>query len=281
MITEDQMRTLFVEANPVPDPDALDLTSEGLATDLAEFTRRSNDMTDLKTRKTQEESRPKPEGRWLVAAFVILVLGIGAVVAFQARDSGPVVADPDLTEIDVAMAAIDTYNTGDFEAWLEYWAPVGDERDLADEQFLTQILMAANERVEVTEPCVIVSTGQTRTVVECGIYVVDDFHAAGGIDSTGEWRLVFDENMLLVDTTNDLYEDEAGNCCRELENFHHQFHSWLSTAHPDVFAEIGPDRTSDYWYFPGFAKGDPSHMTIALQYVDEFVAQSDNYPIDS
>ncbi len=63
--------------------------------------------------------------------------------------------------------------------------------------------------------------------------------------------------------------------------------SLLAAEHPSVFDEIGPDTLDK---IPGlnwpanrnFGREDlhdPAEMGIALQYVDEFVAQSDVYPL--
>lgn len=81
--------------------------------------------------------------------------------------------------------------------------------------------------------------------------------------------------------------------------FNFAFFSWLMDAHPAVFGEIGPSRVVGN---PAFASpasmsnipglSFPAHrnfglddlheadeMLIALEYVDEFVAQSDVYPL--
>ncbi len=57
---------------------------------------------------------------------------------------------------------------------------------------------------------------------------------------------------------------------------------WLSgngvtrLGYSDVYKEIRP---VDFESLPGWQR-DPSDMLIAVQYVDEFVAQSDDYPIN-
>lgn len=59
------------------------------------------------------------------------------------------------------------------------------------------------------------------------------------------------------------------------EQFNRAFWDWLTVAHPDVYADITPiDNES----LPGWDR-DPDDMLTALEYVDEFIAQSDMYPI--
>jgi len=47
---------------------------------------------------------------------------------------------------------------------------------------------------------------------------------------------------------------------------------WLREVHPGVFAEIKPQLTT---HLPS----EPESMRRMLEYVDEFLAQSDEYPI--
>jgi len=50
-------------------------------------------------------------------------------------------------------------------------------------------------------------------------------------------------------------------------------------AHPEVHADIAP---LDVEGLPGAGElgGEPDDMLVTLEYVDEFVAQSDDYPIN-
>ncbi len=54
--------------------------------------------------------------------------------------------------------------------------------------------------------------------------------------------------------------------------FNTQFFSWLTEAHPEVAAQMG---------FPPMGFGfNAENAETALQYLDEFLAQSDDYPIN-
>ena len=47
---------------------------------------------------------------------------------------------------------------------------------------------------------------------------------------------------------------------------------WFRLAHPEVAAQMSGAPMSDTF--------NPEDARLALEYVDEFVAQSDDYPID-
>lgn len=175
--------------------------------------------------------------------------------------------------VDQAMDVIDVWNSGDFDAWLAYW-----DAD-PDDSLLHRSVMNSHERMEVTAPCEVISEASDRVVVTCSIFVEDDFHGAGGLTSNGIATFYFDGSGLITDMGSTTYEDTNGNCCPEWAAFSDAFHRWLQDAHPDVYAEIGPKAGTPLWYLPGFASGNADHMLVALQYVDEFVAQSDDYPL--
>ena len=61
--------------------------------------------------------------------------------------------------------------------------------------------------------------------------------------------------------------------------FNRAFHRWLSDTYPDVYNEMGYVLVSSDG--PGFDTKNPDHMLIAVEYVEEFVAQSDKYPLDA
>jgi len=52
----------------------------------------------------------------------------------------------------------------------------------------------------------------------------------------------------------------------------------LSDTYPDVYEDIDPGFIT--YSGPGFQTQNPEHMLIAVEYVAEFVAQSDIYPLD-
>ena len=59
--------------------------------------------------------------------------------------------------------------------------------------------------------------------------------------------------------------------------FNWAFWTWLRTEHPDIALWMTP---TDRNWLPG-GEGPATDMTIALEYVDEFIAQSPDYPIET
>ncbi|MGQ0847872.1 MAG: DPP IV N-terminal domain-containing protein [Actinomycetota bacterium] len=92
MITEQQAMELLIEANPVPDLSALDLSGDLPATPLAESQSRSSDMTELKSRHVDRRSAPGWRRLMLGTAAAAVLIVIVAVVLFQVTAGDPVAA---------------------------------------------------------------------------------------------------------------------------------------------------------------------------------------------
>ena len=98
MIPEDRVMTIFVEANPVPDVDILNLVEVGSSDYLATLEQRSSNVTQLDARQSPSTRTNRPS-RWLAAvAAVIAIIGIGLFVnrgGSEVAETGP----PTLTYI--------------------------------------------------------------------------------------------------------------------------------------------------------------------------------------
>lgn len=187
----------------------------------------------------------------------------------SAEQTTPAAAGEDIS---VVMEAIDAWNRGEFDAWLAFWVV-----DPGEDHLFSRSVMNSGEQMEVTEPCHS-SPDPEGTIVECSIRVEDNFHGAGGLTSDATMSFIVNDVGLIVDTQSTTYQED-GSCCPKWESFHTDFHRWLQDAHPDVYADIGPKDGAEQWWLPGAASGDPDHMLVALEYVEEFVAQSDSYPL--
>ncbi len=149
MVTNEQrVKTLFAEANPIPDADLFDLDEIGGTAYLATLETRSSEMTQLDT-KGQNQKEKKTATPWLVAAAVALVAGIGLIVVNQGNEAPltsqpvpPAATNPPVTseaapttvnQVDDAAfkenaeASVNdwfvAYNAGNDEAVLELFAP--------------------------------------------------------------------------------------------------------------------------------------------------------------
>jgi hypothetical protein len=189
------------------------------------------------------------------------------------------------TAVPAVLAAIDARNRGDSEAYLESLA--GDELAVAqgtpDE--LSVIMGYANQTTELIDCQVTGIHTLGWTIVECGVILRDDFFGAGGIVVSGTATSYVTDNDKI--NTFSTFWDEADLPWEEtqLAMFNFAFFTWLMEAHPTVFEAIGP-IPEELGSIPGVDNtimGDPhepEEMLIALEYVAEFVAQSDLYPLN-
>ncbi|MGI9608503.1 MAG: hypothetical protein ACR2P0_20400, partial [Acidimicrobiales bacterium] len=140
----------------------------------------------------------------------------------------------------------------------------------------------ANERFELTEPCRWRSRGDGvpgDVFVECTIRYTNDWNVPAGVfpetevsvftvatDGTIRAQIEVDERGNSVSRADDWAE--------ELIEYNASFWTWLGDAYPDVHEAINTGNDN----IPGWI-GDPSDMAIAVEYVPEFIAQSDVYPL--
>lgn len=90
MITEEQMRSLFAEANPVPDPDALDLDEHDIAVSLATLERHSSDRAGVdETIDDAPGIGRQPWLKWVAAPATLVVVVVIAVLIQRAGDQAP------------------------------------------------------------------------------------------------------------------------------------------------------------------------------------------------
>ncbi len=138
--------------------------------------------------------------------------------------------------------------------------------------FAEEILMNANQYWEVVEPCqVIRETASGETIVECLIRDITDFWGVGGISDTKARKFTVNTDGLITNNENTFASNRR-------DAFNAAFHQWLSDTYPKVYKEMDIGRISSNG--PGFDTRNPERMLIAVDYVEEFVAQSDIYPLD-
>jgi hypothetical protein len=177
--------------------------------------------------------------------------------------------------IEVVVSALDAKNSLDFDGWL--MAFEGGKRQ-GTPLFAEEILMNANQQWELVEPCQVTrENADGDTVVECLISNIDDFWGTGGIFDTRAFEFHVNPDGLIT-SLEGLTPNENGFSSDRRNAFNQSYHLWLSDTHPDVFAEMGLRSASSNG--PGFDAKDSTHMLVAVDYVEDFVAQSDTYPLD-
>ena len=178
----------------------------------------------------------------------------------------------------VVFSAIEARNRGDIAA---YKASLTGEEAQVEAHNLSEALSYANRTMELSDCRVTGKAPGGESIVECEATTTDDFYSAGGIVETGLATFLVNENDKISSVgccgpDEDIPWEET-----ELAMFNFAFWSWMMDAHPTIFDDIGPSL----YDIPGLASfhgdsRDPAEMLIAVEYVAEFVAQSDVYPLD-
>ena len=107
-------------------------------------------------------------------------------------------------------------------------------------------------------------------MVSCLIQDVTGFWGVGGISDTKLQTFRVDADGLIT--------NKFPFSSDRRDSFNRAFHQWLSNTYPDVYNEMGYGFISSNG--PGFDTQNLEHMLVAVDYVEEFVAQSDKYPLD-
>lgn len=250
---------------------------------------------------TTNEGRKRPGWIWAMAAFVA-VIAIGAILLLlnNGGSGEPVVPPPNTTmptettlpesetsstleatpttsaeegfaaRMAIVDAMIEARNSGDYEAWRAFFPAekpnifgglVNDESELEWQRSY----MAANEVWTKTGPCSATITGG----VGCPMTLVNDFFGPAGIFyAVPNLEFYFTQEGELGGLGAGVW-DIAGDPAGYADDFD----AWLAEAYPEVHAGFGP-RVDGEGALP-----NPDDMPTALQYVEEFIAQSDKYPL--
>jgi hypothetical protein len=174
-------------------------------------------------------------------------------------------------EADAAIAvvvwALDAKNSFDLDGWLAAFE--GGERP-GTPLHAEELLMNAEQRWEMTAPCQV--TGKSTsddTIVECLLQDITSFWGVGGISDTRLQTFKVNSEGLIT--------NKFSFSSNRRDAFNSAFHQWLSETYPDVYNEMNVALPSNG---PGFDSKNSDHMLTAVEYVEEFVAQSDKYPLD-
>ena len=302
----DDQRVLIAQVsarNPVP---SVDDPPVGLLDRDAvhrEVMRRTRGMK-TQERLTEIPSQPRRRGLWVAAGAFALVVVVGVAVALlDGGDPTPVPpagsptttvaetttttgAPPTTTEAPTTTTAeealiasfeemVVVHNSGDFAAWQEFF---GARPNVFTGQMITDAdwdfqrsFFAANEQWTITGECVV----RPGTRVECPAELRNDFMGPAGLFfEVPQLQATYDPDGKIISIGANRWV-----MLGEPEDYFAAFDAWLAETYPDVHASFG-DRvgdpvTGDNWG----ALPNATDMPIALQYVAEFLAQSDVYPL--
>jgi len=101
---------------------------------------------------------------------MVVAIALGVSACSSASDAGDENVDP---AVAVVVSALDAKNSGDLAGWLSFYEGGKNPRTPLHAE---EILMNANQRWEVVEPCVVREVdAEGNTTVECVIHDANDF----------------------------------------------------------------------------------------------------------
>jgi len=273
---------LLAEGNPATEIAEDASTGVPAATYLATLEQSSSDMTQLETKQNEPERKRPWTTPWLVAAIAVIVLGVAAIAVNQTRVPAIPLSgaegDPQAAEEFRAVEAdFNAFNTGD-PAWFDIRLRGSFETQGEREALLAEVVaswqkeLAANPRIDVSG-CASQGHGEWPNLGDEGIpaptgyyficetTMTDALYDIGGVSVAETYFFVVD-NGAVVAVLSQGKKAEA-------DQFLADFHNWMWATHPDVAADLVPTYTT--------AESVPT----VLEYAEEFVTQSDKYPIAS
>ena len=164
---------------------------------------------------------------------------------------------------DAVQAAFAAFNAGDENTWVEWREP---QEDAAAFDYM----IAAGSQIEVGE-CTSRGYGEwlmddlmTGYAIDCSVTQTDQLLKPAGIvlEMVYEW---------VIGTGPETSQGGSNENWLFVLGYFAEFEAWLEQNHPDI-AE-GMEYESDTGY------PTAENVTVALDYIEEFIAQSDKYPV--
>ena len=226
----------------------------------------------------RQERRTRTARAIVVPVVVAVVITVGLLGALFFRDN--------TDRVSTVEAMFETYNEEGPDAALRHFST-----DVAD-RFEAHMngLAVWNDELEVLRPCEEISGGS----IVCVMWEQHDFHEAAGLAAfTNEFtfRITDGEiSYMSQDVHTDVFRNVDPSEIRRhgvglaparsgrtdfvpYSTLQSRFRIWLAGAHPDEAARIGG--------FPGVhglnPNFDANSAAVILEFVDEFVTQSDDY----
>jgi hypothetical protein len=243
------------DANPVTDPAALRKEAIDAAVFVTKTRQRSIDMQTQAQRLEPAPVRRRRAATALAAAFLVSIVGIGVVLVASMRNGDEVSSLERRVAIIAEQAS--AYSDGELDAWLGYYTPDADLYNgvysLAqpDMRIGVPYWFALNDQWVITGVCIDVSAGE----VACPMRQRDDYHGRAGIALEAVYTFTFTDNDKI---TAFRLDRGYATAMAPYYAFDARFLRWLGEAHPE--AEVDDSAT-------------------AMLYLKEFIAQTDEYPI--
>ncbi len=254
-------------ANPVPDPTALREETIDTGVFLAATEQRREKMQTTTVRPTEGRTPKRLPALALASVLLAVVAALGIVTLVRNDTSAAFERRVEIIEEQAAA-----YSSGDMEAWVSYYAenaPIYNGNFLVGPRMTStqtwfRSFMVANDQWTITGDC----EEAGSDAVTCPMLRRDDFHGAGGLEAEGSITFTFDEDDRITSFSMSPAPERVLQA--QYTPFDQAFDAWLEQAYPEVHAGFG---------VPVFTiQPNADDMPTALEYVDEFVAQSDEYP---
>jgi len=167
------------------------------------------------------------------------------------------------SNVEVLYGIVNAYNNDDAVGVLEVFVEgadvfgLGQAGDASTMEHLETIMTTVGDTVSLG-PC---EAGVLSNSVDCHASFEDDFHGPAGLTLEGIEHYYFDENgkiksvSMSVDGQNPYISMETA------------MGEWMRNNYPEIYAQI---VELDYW--------EDERMATMLEYVDEFVVASGEYP---
>jgi hypothetical protein len=280
----EQVYALLVDANPIPDVDAMPETLQQTP-HLRVLDPRRDDM-QTQTKPLQLEPTPPRTPRrraWIpaVAAAVVVIVAIGiAALAFRGQETEPATPteaptttlveriEPTATGEDVARQAIADWNAADVDAFLSHFATDGQFREGAvangDVQDTVAFYMALQQQSTIGD-C---STGDTT--VACTTVTTDGVTGPVGLETPMLWSFEIDEGTIAsLDWSWASGEGSIFDGAVNMAN-------WIDANHPEIWsASFAADcsMAEQHNCFANKWLGTPAAATEMLALAPEYLNQ--------
>jgi hypothetical protein len=283
MTSDERVLQYVADANPIPDPHRmLDLRSFE-SVDLTERrTRRRRAMQTTERERLREvPDAPARRPRWavaLAAAAVVLVAGVGSWW-FLAGGGGDA-AGPTEEEM---MAAIETetalFEAGDWEGWSTFVDPAVYSEDTGiGSGELTWMTGMGQGRESgyalIDRDCRVVGD----LLIECIGTGVDNFYTPAGYSFEDIRVYEFNDDGAIIRINHMYTASVFMDKNLDMNNLEAGYLRWLEEAYPDLFSSFDVN-TRLLYTFPGWVEGREGEFEAATAYIDEFLEQSDKYPV--
>lgn len=265
-MNDEQVFQLLTETNPVPDVDDV-----GLPVALRDIKERRPAMTTAKTRiPPPRQNTPEPtaterhRGVLVGAAAALIVLIAGAAMWAMTAGGDELADQPELTPV---LAAYEAMNEGNVDG---FYAQFTAEAIATDNQEARRLEAAMHQSTAQIGSCRVLDPSPTSGLgrVQCDVLLTNDFFDPAGIAIEFTDTFIIAENGR-IDSLISQVDNRAA-----ADSYAAAFWRWLADTHPTVFETISvaqPESIHTFSY--------PERMLTALEYVDEFIAQSSDYPL--